>query len=110
MISESTVNALGGTVDVRELDLVAVKGKDVPVKVFEVLDLAGQTPAATLALARRFEEGLAEYRACRFVEAKAVFDELTEDPVAKIYRARCDEFLAHPPAEGWDGVWHMKEK
>ncbi len=110
MISEFTVAALGGAVDVRELDLVAVKGKDQPVKVFEVLDVKGATPEATLALARRFEEGLADYRARRFAAAKVIFEELTADPVAKIYIERCNDFIASPPDESWDGVWHMKEK
>ena len=110
MISEFTVAALGDAVDVRELDLVAVKGKDQPVQVFEVLDVKGSTPEPMLALARRFEEGLAEYRARRFAEAKAIFAELTEDPTAKVYIGRCNEFIATPPDESWDGVWHMKEK
>ncbi len=112
MISESTVAALQGSIDLRELDLVAVKGKDQPVKVYEVLDVAGSTPAATLAVTRRFEEGLAEYRARRFVEARVIFEELAADgdPPAKIYSARCDEFIATPPPDDWDGVWHMKEK
>jgi len=110
MISEFTVEALAGAVDVRELDLVAVKGKDQPVKVFEVLDVKGATPPEMLARARRFEEGLAEYRARRFDSAKAIFDELVDDPAAKVYSQRCTVFLATPPPEDWDGVWHMKEK
>jgi len=112
MISESTVEALQGSIDLRELDLVAVKGKDQPVKVYEVLDVAGSTPAATLAVARRFEQGLAEYRARRFASARVIFEELAAngDPPAKAYIARCDEFIATPPPEDWDGVWHMKEK
>ena len=41
MISETTVAKLGDAIDVRELDRIAVKGKDVPVTVYEVLDEVG---------------------------------------------------------------------
>ena len=113
MISEATLGALGGTVDVRELDLVAVKGKARPVKVFEVLDLVGTTPAERVAMARRFEAGLERYRARAFGEARAIFAELVaahDDPASRIYVERCRRFEAEPPGDDWDGVWHMKEK
>ena len=110
MISETTLTDLNGACDVRELDLVAVKGKDKAVRVFEVLDLRGKAPAELVATARRFEEGLALYRACKFSEAKAIFTELSEDPPSKLYLERCTYFESEPPGDGWDGVWHMKEK
>jgi adenylate cyclase len=110
MISETTLADLNGACDVRELDLVAVKGKDKAVRVFEVLDLKGRAPAEMVATARRFEEGLALYRACKFSEAKAIFAELSDDPPSKLYVDRCTYFESEPPGDGWDGVWHMKEK
>ncbi|MBL0215078.1 MAG: adenylate/guanylate cyclase domain-containing protein [Myxococcales bacterium] len=110
MISETTLAELGGAVEVRELDLVAVKGKDKAVRVFEVLDLKGQADPALVATARKFEEALALYRARKFTEAKAMFSELGDDPPSKLYVERCTYFETEPPADGWDGVWHMKEK
>jgi adenylate cyclase len=110
MISETTLADLHGACDVRELDLVAVKGKDKAVRVFEVLDLKDKAPAEMIATARRFEEGLALYRAGKFSEAKAIFTELSDDPPSKLYVERCTYFESHPPGDGWDGVWHMKEK
>jgi adenylate cyclase len=113
MVNETTVAALGDAAEVRELDLVAVKGKTRPVKVFEVLGLAGKTPAEQIATARAFEQALVAYRAQRFAEAKAMFAELVktrDDAPSKVYVERCEHFESEPPSTDWDGVWHMKEK
>ena len=110
MVSEATLAALHGAVEVRELDLLAVKGKDRAVRVFEVIDLVGHATAGQLAAARRFEEGLALYRAREFARAREIFLELSDDPPSKLYEQRCAEFLSEPPPQDWDGVWHMKEK
>ena len=113
MVSESTVSKLGGSFDVRELDRIAVKGKDKPVTVFEVLDETGKTDAAWLAAARRFEEGLAMFRAREFTAAIVVFEEILakrDDGPSRTYLERAREFLAEPPPPDWDGVWRMKEK
>jgi adenylate cyclase len=110
MISESTVAKLGGSIDVRELDRIAVKGKDLPVTVFEVLDEKGVTDPAWLARARKFEEGLAMYRERKFSEAMAIFEGNPDDPPSQVYVERCELFLAEPPPPDWNGVWRMKEK
>jgi adenylate cyclase len=110
MISETTLADLNGAAEVRELDLVAVKGKNKPVRVFEVLELKGKADPKLVETARRFEEGLALYRAMKFAEAKAIFTELAGDPPSKLFSERCDYFTNEPPDDGWDGVWHMKEK
>jgi len=110
MVSEATVSRLGGEFDVRELDRIAVKGKDKAVTVFEILDEKGKTDPAWLARAKKFEEGLALYRAQDFTGAKKIFVENSDDPTSQIYAERCDLFLAEPPGDHWDGVWRMKEK
>jgi adenylate cyclase len=113
MVSESTVAKLGGAFDVRELDRIAVKGKDQPVTVYEVLDETGVTDPVWLAAARQFESGLAKYRAREFAAAIAVFEDILarrDDGPSKTYLERAREFLAEPPPADWDGVWRMKEK
>jgi adenylate cyclase len=110
MISETTVAKLGGAVDVRELDRIAVKGKDLPVTVFEVLDEVGVTDPSWIARARRFEEGLAKYRAMDFKGAIEIFESNSGDEPSEIFAARCKHFLEEPPPDNWNGVWVMKEK
>ncbi len=113
MVSEFTWAKIHGVVDGRELDYVAVKGKEKPVGVFELLARKGQTDPAKLAAAARFGDGLALYRARRFAEARPIFEEVArehDDGPAKTYVKRCQLFEEEPPPTDWDGVWHMKEK
>ncbi|HTL38503.1 MAG TPA: adenylate/guanylate cyclase domain-containing protein, partial [Kofleriaceae bacterium] len=110
MVSETTVAKLDGKYEVRELDRIAVKGKDKPVTVYEVLDEKGKADAAWVARARKFEEGLALYRARDFAGARAIFEANEVDPPSEVYVERCKLFEAEPPGADWDGVWRMKEK
>src|SRR5262249_32978875 len=114
MISDTTRALVRDVVDTRELDLMTVKGKEQPITVYEVLDVKGTTPEVIIEAAEAFEEGLALYRSRRFHEAKEVFARACElrpdDGPSLTYGERCDVFIAHPPPEDWDGIWHMKEK
>ena len=114
MISEATCDHVRNVVDVRELDLIAVKGKELPVRIFEVLDRIGVTSASRIASARAFEAGLADYRARRFAEAITRFQDVLrdapDDAPSQAYLRRCHDFIAEPPPPDWDGVWRMTEK
>ena len=112
MINETTLAALGDLVDVRELDRIAVKGKDQAVTVYEVLGERGRTEPEVLARARAFEAALAAYRATDFAGALAAFEALhvAGDAPSETYAERCRVFIAAPPPPDWDGVWRMKEK
>jgi adenylate cyclase len=110
MVSAATVERLEGEFEVRELDRIAVKGKDKPVTVFEVLDEKGKAEAEWIVRARKFEEGLAMYRTRDFTGARAVFAANEGDGPSTVYVERCDLFIGEPPPDNWDGVWRMKEK
>ena len=113
MVSEFTWEKIKQIVDGRELDSIAVKGKEKPVGVFEILAAKGRTDPDQLAVAERFHAALALYRARRFAEALSLFQAVAhdhDDGPAKTYTKRCEVFLLEPPPPDWDGVWHMKEK
>ncbi|MFA4901947.1 MAG: adenylate/guanylate cyclase domain-containing protein [Desulfobaccales bacterium] len=114
MASEVTVAACDGGVEFRELDLVAVKGKERAVRVFEVLGLTGELAPEVIRRRQDFAQGLELYRQGRFPEAQAAFDSiLTEDPEdgpAKIFLARCRHFQSTPPPAPWDTVFRPDAK
>ena len=114
LISESTREGAGAAIEVRELDFVRVMGKNVPIRVYELLGLAGETDPALVKKARRFEEGLALYRGSRFEEAEAVFEsvvkEYGEDYASHKYVERCRTARREPPPAGWDGSHALSEK
>ncbi len=107
LVAEETIAAAQGRVLARELDWLRVKGKQQPVRVFELVGAAGTPAPPHLA---RFAEGLELYRARRFVEARAAFLASPEDEPSRRFAARCDALLAAPPAEDWDGVFSLDSK
>lgn len=114
IISEVTYVEVKDSVDVRELDLITVKGKEQPVVIYEVLDQIGKTDPEVLAAVEHFHTGLALYRALQLDEAIAALERALairpDDGPAKMYIDRCKHFLDQPPPDDWDGVWRMQDK
>ncbi|MBW2699228.1 MAG: adenylate/guanylate cyclase domain-containing protein [Deltaproteobacteria bacterium] len=113
IISEHTRKAIGDHFTCRELDLVAVKGKQEPVRIFELVHrgpLAAEEADGWIA---RFEQGLMHYRQRNWDEAVAVFQALVDeraDPPSKIYVERCAHMREDSPEDDWDGVYRMTTK
>ena len=115
LISESTVKKLKGTYRMRDIDLVVVKGKTEPVRVFEVLDYYDATTFPNLTdVVNQFNDGMVHYRATNWDKAVERFERcLTLNPNDKLsqtYIDRCAYLRQHQPEGDWDGVWVMKEK
>ena len=114
MISEACYAPVKDLVVTRELDLLAVKGKDKPVRVYEVFGEVGKVDAGVTALTAAFTAALAQYRARDFAGAEAAFRDILvknpDDGPSKTYVERCRHLAAEPPGDDWDGVWHLKEK
>ena len=116
MVSEVTLEAGNRALyRVRELDLIAVKGKEEPVKVYELLELAGVQLAAEKEEAlKHYERGMAAYKRHEWSAAKEHFEAALEacpgDGPSRVYAARCEEHVASPPPADWDFVVHRTEK
>jgi adenylate cyclase len=113
VISESTHNAVKNVLFCRELDSVRVKGKNLPVKIYELLGEKKDAEKWEKAVGI-FEEGLSQYRQCLWDEAIISFQRVLEikadDAPAKLYIVRCQELKKNPPKEPWDGVFIMTKK
>ena len=98
----------------RELDLVRVKGKGLPVKIFELLAPRATASADQQALAGVFHAGLEEYRKRNWEKAREILQSLLakfpHDGPAKIYLERCETLSQNPPPADWDGVYTMTTK
>ena len=115
LISETTASQLRGTYRMRDIDLVVVKGKTEPVRVFEVLDYHDKETFPNLTdVINQFNDGIMQYRSCNFEKAVERFERCLslnpEDKLSRTYIERCDVLRANPPPANWDAVWVMKEK
>ncbi len=110
--SGSTRQAVGDAFTFRQLDRVAVKGKQEPVALFELVHLGPADPDADAWIAD-FEQALQAYRDQRFKQAQQAFEALVDaraDGPATLFAKRCEEMLAAPPGADWDGVFRAMSK
>ncbi|MEW6702415.1 MAG: adenylate/guanylate cyclase domain-containing protein, partial [Bacteroidota bacterium] len=111
MISEATYEMIHNKVLVRELDLIRVKGKTKPTRVYELIGLTGD-PAAEVRLKtlNEYYAGLESYKKRNFETALTHFKksfELFSDYPSKVYLQRSQNYVANPPPESWDGVFEI---
>jgi adenylate cyclase len=108
IVSESTWEQVRDRVATRELDVIRVKGKAQPTRIFEVLGRLPLSPDRA-AMIQPFEAGLCAYETQRWEDAIQCFQQVLEvvpgDPPSRLYIQRCKSFLATPPPSDWDGVW-----
>jgi class 3 adenylate cyclase/CHASE2 domain-containing sensor protein len=116
MVSETTLADAGPEkFRVRELDLIAVKGKEEPVKVYELLEMAGVAlPPDQEEAIRQYMGGLEAYRRMDWVVAREYFlralAAFPADGPSRVYEERCSDHIAHPPPPDWDFVVYRTEK
>lgn len=109
MISQSTMEQMGGAFAAREISRVAVVGRREPVVVYEPL-LPDSIDESRQRMMKRFAEALALFYQGDFHRAKTDFSVLAgDDPVARAYVAKCDDLIAYPPQD-WQGVWVITAK
>ena len=114
IISESTHKALrSDRVLVRELDMIRVKGKLLPVTIYEVLDAEalgneGKELVELFALGQKAYK-LRDWRAAGQA-FEQILDRWPDDGPARIFLRRCEEYLSEEPEADWDGVYVMKHK
>jgi adenylate cyclase len=115
IISESTFEAAKEHVHVREMDMVRVKGKKEPVKIFELMGKGKDAPPETAPIITTFHQGIAAYRGQKWDDAIALFEMVKtkhkpNDYGSEMYIERCLEMRKEPPGGDWDGVYTMTTK
>jgi len=98
----------------RELDRVRVKGKDLPVGIFEPIGLREQVSRSEFEELVEYESALDHYRCQHWKEASSLFSALHQQhparPLYKIYLERIQYFMEHSPGDTWDGVYTFTTK
>ncbi|MBV9437869.1 MAG: adenylate/guanylate cyclase domain-containing protein, partial [Acidobacteria bacterium] len=113
VVSESTYRATKDQFVFREIDRIKVKGKTLPVTIYELLDWAKNEELYTERIVR-FSEALTAYRRQQWDEAIELFttlrDKFPDDGPCETFIARAHELMEAPPEPEWDGVYAMKTK
>jgi class 3 adenylate cyclase len=113
LVSEAVYDKVSEVFLCREIDLLTVKGKRQPVRIFEVLrEKKGATPRLEQ-MRRIFEGGLAAYRKQRWDVAEKAFAALKSefrDEASEVFLRRISVFRRNPPGPGWDGVFNLAVK
>jgi len=110
IISEFTYEQIKDDFVCRELDQIRVKGKEQPVRIYELICKKDEVKPDIKKTIKAFEEALKLYRQKNFIEANKQFSALSDDPPSEVFAKRCEEFSKNPPSEGWDGVYTFTEK
>ena len=113
IISEFTHAAVKDSFTCREIDLVRVKGKILPVRIFELV-AEGNAPEEVMNKVDFFNKGYQLYHQKEFNAAMEQFNRALniqpEDECSKLYIERCQKYINEPPPEDWDGVFIMTTK
>ena len=114
IISEETIKNTDNTFFTRELGSIAVKGKELPIKIFELMGDEKGTDPGERSLGELYHQGIRCHNEQRFKEAMEVFDEILkkypQDGPSEFYRKRCEDLISvHNLTEGWNIIKFMEK-
>ncbi len=112
IISQYTLTELGDRFFCRFIDMVKVKGKLKPVKIYEPLT-EGEPSEELRREVAVFEEAMEEYHCQNFAKAATIINELHETNPSKLYclyRDRIRKYQKTPPPPDWDGSFTFTSK
>ena len=113
IITEAVFDKLKDTFVCREMDFIKVKGKNEPVRIYEILQTKAAATDKLFEIKDLFEKGLAAYRKQAWDKAEEMFqlcNEKYQDMPSVVFLDRIAHFKTNPPPKKWDGVFEMKVK
>lgn len=110
IIGPPTAAAVADRVVLRELDSVAVKGREEPLVISEAVALKTMATPDMAHTIETYEAALACYRRQEFAEARDMWLRMSDDGPAQVMAERAAELLQTLPPADWDGVWRLTTK
>ncbi|MEI6301313.1 MAG: adenylate/guanylate cyclase domain-containing protein [Betaproteobacteria bacterium] len=114
LIGEETARMLDSSFELREIDLINVKGKSEPARIFELLGDHDAVAVDVLRLRDDYALALAAYRNRDWDTAERMFGGCIrlrpQDRASMLMLERTGMLRINPPPADWAGVWHMEEK
>ena len=114
LIGENTAEYIKEDYVLREAGRVRVKGKKIPVTVYEPVCLREDASAELLDIIDDYSQALELYLRRDWTAAKAAFKNLIKkDKEIELYNIYIDQsefYLKNPPSNDWDGVFERRTK
>jgi len=115
LIPESTKKLVESEFLCRELDLVKVKGRSEPLRLFDIIGEQRTINEDIKKALLLFEDGIELYRSKHFKKAITQFQAwkqaVPQDTVVEVFIERCEDFIAHPTkTHDFTGVIVMDSK
>ncbi len=112
IVSESIRDRLKDRLMFREIDIVRVKGKDIPTTIYKLENV--RKNFFTDEIMRDFNKAMSMYRIKNWETAVEYFNKVLEkipdDYISAMYIERCGEFTKTPPPPDWDGTLNLTSK
>ena len=114
MIGDSTYQMAKDKIEVRPLDKLVVKGKAIPIDVYELLAKKGELSPEMSKMSKFFEEGINLYWNKKWDLALSKFHSaleiISDDGPSLTFIKRCELFKETPPPHDWQGEFVMTTK
>jgi len=114
LISETTYAYIKEDYICRELDFIRVKGREKPLRIYNVISRTNELQKDRQLLLTTHQEALALYREQKYRKARKMFEKLltidANDPVAKTFMKRCDQLRKNPELIDEQGIYNITVK
>ncbi|HNF13660.1 MAG TPA: adenylate/guanylate cyclase domain-containing protein [Leptospiraceae bacterium] len=115
LISESTNKKVSSEMFTRELDAVRVKGKNEPVRIYELIATKSGVLSHIKESSEMYEAAFQLYLKQDWNKAISLFQEskkvrAKKDKAVDQLVERCEYYLKNPPGDDWDGVFTRTHK
>ena len=114
MVGAETLKQAGDKIEVRILDKLVVKGKLIPITVYELMAKKGELTDEQALIRDHFTKGIDLYWNRQWDEAIEQFNQAIavtgDDPPSKVFIGRCEIFKDNPPGDNWQGEFVMTTK
>jgi adenylate cyclase len=114
LMAEGTAQAAASQFEMREIDIISVKGKTETTQIFELVSAVGDLSEELARLRERYDAARRSYIAQNWDTAEATFHECLaicpNDGPSRLFLERIQVLRRNPPGKNWNGVWRLVEK
>ncbi|MCL2831758.1 MAG: adenylate/guanylate cyclase domain-containing protein [Treponema sp.] len=113
LANEDTIAETNGKILTRRLDRIRVIGVKEPIRIYELINIAGEADEQEKKLVKIFGEALDYYEKRNWRAAAQGFREthaIEKGGPSAIFFERCRLYAKTPPPDNWDGVHNLTEK